>query len=176
MGVLPACVSVRRMYTWCPWRSEEGVRCLRLDLKNGRELPCGCWEPNLHALEEQPELLTPEPSLQTGWLARLSLISSMLFSRMTMLPDTQSTNLSVPRRLSLPCHLSSFRCPMTDSQQGFDWHLVTNGWGWAFFAYLPTTSGCLSRRQLLRSVVPFKTGWSLSGPGWVIRAACSFLS
>ena len=28
------------------------------------ELPCGCWELNLDPLEEQPVLLTTEPSLQ----------------------------------------------------------------------------------------------------------------
>ena len=28
-----------------------------------RELPCGCWESNLEPLEEQPVLLTTEPSL-----------------------------------------------------------------------------------------------------------------
>ena len=29
------------------------------------ELPCGCWELNLGPLEEQPVLLTTEPSLQS---------------------------------------------------------------------------------------------------------------
>jgi hypothetical protein len=28
------------------------------------ELPCGCWELNLDALEEKPILLTTEPSFQ----------------------------------------------------------------------------------------------------------------
>ena len=29
------------------------------------ELPCGCWELNPGPVEEQPGLLTPEPSLQS---------------------------------------------------------------------------------------------------------------
>ena len=32
---------------------------------DGYELPCGCWELNSGPLEEQPVLLTTEPSLQS---------------------------------------------------------------------------------------------------------------
>ena len=32
---------------------------------DGCEPPCGCWELNSGPLEEQPVLLTTEPSLQT---------------------------------------------------------------------------------------------------------------
>jgi hypothetical protein len=51
------------------------VFCLRMCLCKGAkppgtgvtescELPCGCWELNPGHLEEQPVLLTPEPSVQ----------------------------------------------------------------------------------------------------------------
>ena len=33
-------------------------------LTDGCELPCGCWELNPGPLEDQPVLLTAEPSLQ----------------------------------------------------------------------------------------------------------------
>ena len=36
---------------------------LRIPL-DGCEPPCGCWELNSGSLEEEPVLLTPEPSLQ----------------------------------------------------------------------------------------------------------------
>ena len=33
-------------------------------ITDGCEPPCGCWELNLHPLEDQSVLLTTEPSLQ----------------------------------------------------------------------------------------------------------------
>ena len=48
ISVLPACVSVRF----------PGTR-----ITDSCELLCGCWELNLGPLEEQPVLLTAEPSL-----------------------------------------------------------------------------------------------------------------
>ena len=45
----------------CACRPEEGIRSLIID---GCEPPCGCWELNSGPLEEQPVLLTSEPSLQ----------------------------------------------------------------------------------------------------------------
>ena len=33
-------------------------------ITDGCELPCGCWELDSEPLEEQPVLLTTEPSLQ----------------------------------------------------------------------------------------------------------------
>ena len=44
---------------WC-----EGVRFLETVVMDSCELSCGCWELNLGPLEEQPGLLTSEPSLQ----------------------------------------------------------------------------------------------------------------
>jgi len=49
IGLLPAC---------------EGVRIPETGVTNSCELPCGCWKLSLGPLEEQPELLTAEPSLQ----------------------------------------------------------------------------------------------------------------
>lgn len=44
--------------------SEEGVRCSGTGVSDDCESPCGCWEPNLGPLEEQPVLLTIEPLFQ----------------------------------------------------------------------------------------------------------------
>jgi hypothetical protein len=41
----------------------EGVGSPETGLTDSWELPCGCWELNLSPLEEQPVLLTAEPSL-----------------------------------------------------------------------------------------------------------------
>jgi hypothetical protein len=56
MGVLPACVSVRYVYTWCLQRSEEGVRSPETGV-SCKSL-CGCWELSSSPLEEQPVLLS----------------------------------------------------------------------------------------------------------------------
>ena len=45
-------------------RPEEGIRSLGTGVTGGCELPCGCWELNPGPLEEQPVLVTTEPSLQ----------------------------------------------------------------------------------------------------------------
>jgi len=42
----------------------ESVGFPEAGVTDGYELPCGCWELNLGPLEEQPVLLTAEPSLQ----------------------------------------------------------------------------------------------------------------
>jgi hypothetical protein len=42
--------------------TEEGIRT-RYRKLNG-QIPCGCWGLNSEPLEEQPVLLTTEPSLQ----------------------------------------------------------------------------------------------------------------
>ena len=47
------------------WRPEEGIGVpLGLELHDN-EPPCGCWGVNSGPLEEQPVLLTTEPSLQS---------------------------------------------------------------------------------------------------------------
>ena len=50
------------MYTCMP---EEGIR----PVIDGCEPPCGCWELNSGPLEEQPVLLTTEPSLHSPRLS-----------------------------------------------------------------------------------------------------------
>ena len=41
----------------------EGTRSSGAGVTDSCELPCGCWELNPDPLEEQPVLLTSEPSL-----------------------------------------------------------------------------------------------------------------
>ena len=48
---------------WCKQRPEEGVGYPETGVTEGWEPSCGCWELNLGPLQEQPELLTAEPSL-----------------------------------------------------------------------------------------------------------------
>jgi hypothetical protein len=51
------------MHEYC-WRMpEEDTRFLGTGITDGSEPPCRCWELNLGPLEEQPLLLTIEPSL-----------------------------------------------------------------------------------------------------------------
>lgn len=38
---------VRHVCAWCPWRSEEGIRCPRTGVRNGCEPPCVNGELNL---------------------------------------------------------------------------------------------------------------------------------
>jgi hypothetical protein len=45
---------------WIPPGTRVPDRC---------ELPCGCWEPNLDSLQEQPVLFTTEPSLRPSGLS-----------------------------------------------------------------------------------------------------------
>ena len=64
MGVLSDCVSVYNVHVCHPQRLEEGVRSVSISIIDGCELPCGCWDLNPGLLEEQPVLLTSEPTLQ----------------------------------------------------------------------------------------------------------------
>jgi hypothetical protein len=48
----------------CPQWPEEGIRSSGTRAVEGCELPSGCWNPNFSVLQEQPVLLTVEPSLQ----------------------------------------------------------------------------------------------------------------
>ena len=63
MGILPAHMSVQDMHARCPWRLEQGTGFPETGVSDGYELQCKCWESNTHPLEEQPVLLTAEPSL-----------------------------------------------------------------------------------------------------------------
>jgi hypothetical protein len=47
-----------------PQRPEEGSETPGTGVTGGCEPPWGCWELNTGPLEEQPVLLTTEPSLQ----------------------------------------------------------------------------------------------------------------
>ena len=59
------------MCTTCmqyPRRPEEDIGSLETGVPGGGELPRGCWGLDLGHLEEQPLLLTTEPSLQLYFL------------------------------------------------------------------------------------------------------------
>ena len=65
IDVLPARAYILyTMCVYCPLKPEEGVRTSGTGVMDGCRLPCGCWELNSGPLEEQPVLLTTEPSLQ----------------------------------------------------------------------------------------------------------------
>jgi hypothetical protein len=44
MRVLPACICVYHVCTWCSQRSEEGIRFPGTGIVDGCGLPCECWE------------------------------------------------------------------------------------------------------------------------------------
>ena len=46
---------------------------LKLELMDGCELPCGCWEPNLGPLQEQQVLITAESTLQPQGIQTLEV-------------------------------------------------------------------------------------------------------
>ena len=54
----------------------EGIRSPGIGVTDSGELPCGCWELSPGPLEEQPVLLTTEPSLQCPCLSFLYQCSS----------------------------------------------------------------------------------------------------
>lgn len=56
MYVVPTCVSVYPMYSWCLQRSEEDTGSSGTGSKDGCKSPRGCWEPG--PLREHPLLLT----------------------------------------------------------------------------------------------------------------------
>lgn len=64
VGLLHACLYVYCLHPWYPQRSEEVVGSCLIRVKNGFELPSGCWGPNLGPLQKQQLLLTAELSLQ----------------------------------------------------------------------------------------------------------------
>jgi hypothetical protein len=81
---LPVCICIYYMHAWCPWRSEEGVRCPGTEIIiDGCKLPCGCWELNLGPLS--PVLLASEPFLQP-----LFLMGKKSFMCMGVLPGCMS--------------------------------------------------------------------------------------
>lgn len=64
MRVLPSCMFVCRMHAWCLWRPEEGVQSSETRISHSCEPLYGCSESIQDPLQEQPVLLTTEPSRQ----------------------------------------------------------------------------------------------------------------
>lgn len=59
IGVLPACM----FSNICVPGADEHIRSPGTRVKDGCELPCGCWVLNLNPLDEQPVLLNTESLL-----------------------------------------------------------------------------------------------------------------
>jgi len=58
------CVCVHKcVCAWCSSKSEEGIGSLGNGGTDAYEASCRCWESNPDPLEEQPVLLSSEPSL-----------------------------------------------------------------------------------------------------------------
>ena len=85
MNILPACVSVDHMHAWYPWRTEEGTGSL------------GTGSQTIVPLEEQPVLLSAEPSLPSTIVI---FIYSLTISRMYT-----SSIISFELFQALPTHL-----------------------------------------------------------------------
>jgi hypothetical protein len=64
--MLPTAMSMYYVHSWCLQRPEEDAGSSGTGVMNGCDPPCGCQEWNSGPLEEQPVLLTSEPSLQPG--------------------------------------------------------------------------------------------------------------
>jgi hypothetical protein len=64
LGVLLACISVYHLCARSPERTEKSIRLPGTGIPESHETPCGGWEVNSGLLQEQPVLLTREPSLQ----------------------------------------------------------------------------------------------------------------
>jgi hypothetical protein len=50
MGILSAHIFVCHVCTWCPRRSEEGIRAPVTGFMDSSDPPGGCWKPNLGPL------------------------------------------------------------------------------------------------------------------------------
>lgn len=59
----------------------EGVRSPETGMTDSYELPCGCWELNPGPLEEQPVVLTTEPSLSLTSDFEINAVSDVVFRR-----------------------------------------------------------------------------------------------
>jgi hypothetical protein len=60
-------------------RPEEVTECPGTKVTDGCELPGGCWQSNPGPLQEQPVLVTAEPSLQLlPWLLKTRSYSILL--------------------------------------------------------------------------------------------------
>jgi hypothetical protein len=65
---LLTCMSVHRMHAWYLWKPKRSVRSLGAGGIDGCESLCGRWELNPGSPEQQPLLLTTEPSVQQSFL------------------------------------------------------------------------------------------------------------
>lgn len=57
-------MSVYHVHAWCLHRPQDGSRFPETRVTGVCELPWECWEINMDPLEEHPERLTAEASLQ----------------------------------------------------------------------------------------------------------------
>jgi hypothetical protein len=62
MDVLPVCIPVHHIHTWCSQKPEKDPLGIELQ-KTNCKLPQASWDLNPGLLEEQQVLLTSEPSL-----------------------------------------------------------------------------------------------------------------
>ena len=78
-GVLSACTTVHCVQACSLWKPEDSVGSSGTAVMDGCEPPGGCWELNLHLLEQQPVLLTLS-CLSTALLFDLLLVIVPLWS------------------------------------------------------------------------------------------------
>lgn len=79
----------------------DGVRSSGIEVIDRYELPYGCWDLNPGHLEEQPELLTAEPSFQP----RMLLLKTLLNLAFSFQP-LQTWSYSVPMTSKAPTSFS----------------------------------------------------------------------
>jgi hypothetical protein len=94
----------------------------RTGVTDGCELLCACWESIQGPLQEQPVLLTTEPSLQPGWLLNLSFHfpsteSGTLLVNFTPRPSPHTHNYYIKSSVHSPeFHLPASRNELVPSK------------------------------------------------------------
>ena len=88
----------------------EGVGSPGTEVTGGCELPCGCWESNLHSLEEQLVLLIAESSLQPPNKFCLGFFFVFVFKKTTGFPLCIP---GCPRTSLYQVRLTVWRLPFT---------------------------------------------------------------
>lgn len=56
MSVLPECLPMYHIHTWCSQRPDKGVIFPSPGITDTCRLTCGFWKPHLSPLNEQPVL------------------------------------------------------------------------------------------------------------------------